>query len=100
MEEKLGIAEQHLVPRQIARHGLLPAQFTVTKEALQVRVRFQGRRALGCEWHVMIDQAIIREYTREAGVRNLEKHVAQLCRHVVTKVCAVFCRFRLESRFP
>jgi hypothetical protein len=38
LEEKLGIAEQHLVPRQIARHGLRPQQLTVTKEALQARL--------------------------------------------------------------
>ncbi len=58
-EEKVGIAFKYLIPRQIEAHGLTPAQFTVTEEAIR---------------------ALIASYTREAGLRNLEREVASLCR--------------------
>jgi ATP-dependent Lon protease len=58
-EEKLAIAREHLVQKQIANHGLTPAQLTITDEALST---------------------VIRGYTREAGVRNLEREVGALCR--------------------
>jgi len=58
-EEKLRIAEEHLVGKQVANHGLKPADLTVTEAALR---------------------AIIRGYTREAGVRNLEREIAAVCR--------------------
>ncbi len=53
-EEKLRIARDHLVGKQIANHGLTPEHVTFTDEALS---------------------AIIRGYTREAGVRNLEREI-------------------------
>jgi ATP-dependent Lon protease len=58
-EEKLAIARDHLVQKQIANHGLTPEQFVITDEALGT---------------------VIRGYTREAGVRNLEREVGALCR--------------------
>jgi ATP-dependent Lon protease len=58
-EEKLAIARDHLVQKQIANHGLTPEQLTITDDALR---------------------AVIRGYTREAGVRNLEREVGALCR--------------------
>jgi ATP-dependent Lon protease len=58
-EEKLAIARDHLVQKQIANHGLTPEQLTLTDEALRL---------------------VIRGYTREAGVRNLEREIASLCR--------------------
>ena len=58
-EEKLAIAREHLVQKQIANHGLTAEQITITDEALR---------------------AVIRGYTREAGVRNLEREIAALCR--------------------
>jgi ATP-dependent Lon protease len=58
-EEKLAIARDHLVQKQIANHGLTAGQVTITDEALRL---------------------VIRGYTREAGVRNLERSIAALCR--------------------
>lgn len=58
-EEKLAIAREHLVEKQIANHGLTLEQLAITDEALR---------------------AVIRGYTREAGVRNLEREIAALCR--------------------
>ena len=58
-EEKLMIARDHLVQKQITNHGLTAAQLTITDAALH---------------------AIIRGYTREAGVRNLEREIGSLCR--------------------
>jgi ATP-dependent Lon protease len=58
-EEKLAIARDHLVQKQIKNHGLTPEQLTITDDALR---------------------AVIRGYTREAGVRNLEREIGALNR--------------------
>ena len=58
-EEKLAIARRHLVPKQLEQHGLREEQLNVSDNALR---------------------EIIRSYTREAGVRNLERQLAALCR--------------------
>ncbi len=58
-EEKLAIARDHLVQKQITNHGLKPSQLTITDKALRM---------------------VIRNYTREAGVRNLEREIGSLCR--------------------
>jgi ATP-dependent Lon protease len=58
-EEKLGIAKRYLAPKQIEAHGLGEKRVTFTDDALRL---------------------VIREYTREAGVRNLERQLAALCR--------------------
>jgi ATP-dependent Lon protease len=58
-EEKLAIARDHLVQKQITNHGLTPEQIVITDDALR---------------------AVIRGYTREAGVRNLEREIGALCR--------------------
>jgi ATP-dependent Lon protease len=63
--EKLSIARRYLVPRQLKEHGLKKTQLTVKDEALA---------------------AIIASYTREAGVRNLERHIASICRAVATEI--------------
>jgi len=65
--EKLEIAKRHLLPKQRRDHGLEEEQLTVTGEALT---------------------SIIREYTREAGVRNLEQQIASLCRKAAKKIVA------------
>lgn len=59
--EKLQITRKHLIPRQLKEHGLSARHLKITDEAI-IRM--------------------IREYTREAGVRNLERHIASLCRKV------------------
>jgi ATP-dependent Lon protease len=58
-EEKLAIARDHLVQKQIANHGLTPDQVTINDDAIRL---------------------VIRGYTREAGVRNLERELGALCR--------------------
>ena len=63
--EKLDIATRHLSPRQITENGLKPEQLTITSAALL---------------------RIIREYTREAGVRNLEREIGSVCRKVARRV--------------
>lgn len=64
-EEKIHIAEQYLVPKQINAHGLKKEHLTIDVEALR---------------------KIIREYTREAGVRNLERRIAAVCRQVARRI--------------
>jgi ATP-dependent Lon protease len=66
-DEKLGIAKRYLVPKQLEAHGLSPEQAKFTDNAL----RF-----------------IIREYTREAGVRNLDREIAALCRKAAADIAA------------
>ena len=63
--EKLKIAKKYLVPRQLKEHGLSKNRCSVKDEAIL---------------------AIIQSYTREAGVRNLERNIAALCRAVATEV--------------
>ena len=60
-EEKLGIAKQHLVPRQMEQHALEVSELVITDESLH---------------------SIIRNYTREAGVRGLDRQLAQVMRKV------------------
>jgi ATP-dependent Lon protease len=63
--EKLQIAKKYLVPRQISENGLKKNQITIKDEAIT---------------------EIIRSYTREAGVRNLERDIASLCRAIATEI--------------
>ena len=64
-DEKMHIARNYLVPRQIEANGLTPSQIELTDTALT---------------------AIIEEYTREAGVRNLEREIGTVCRKVARGV--------------
>jgi ATP-dependent Lon protease len=64
-EEKLQIAVRHLIPKQIAENALTPKLITFTRGAVK---------------------KIISLYTREAGVRNLEREIASVCRKVARKV--------------
>ncbi len=63
-EEKLHIARRHLIPRQLDNHGLKPEEIAFGDEALT---------------------KLIREYTREAGLRNLEREIASIIRKVTRK---------------
>ncbi|MCR9112634.1 MAG: endopeptidase La [Rhodobacteraceae bacterium] len=64
-DEKSEIAKQHLIPKQIKNHGLKQKEFRLGDDAL-------------------LD--IIRYYTREAGVRNLEREIAKVARKALTKI--------------
>jgi ATP-dependent Lon protease len=64
-EEKLTIARRHLVPKQLSENGLEAAEVTLSDSALRT---------------------VISEYTREAGLRNLEREIASVCRKVARRV--------------
>ncbi len=63
--EKLNIAKKYLIPRQFAEHGLKKTQLKITDDAVI---------------------EIIHSYTAEAGVRNLERNIAAVCRWVATEI--------------
>jgi ATP-dependent Lon protease len=64
-DEKIEIAKRHLIPNQRQNHGLEPGEWELEETALQ---------------------EIIRRYTREAGVRNLEREIAKLARKAVKEI--------------
>jgi len=64
-EEKVQIAQRFLIPKQTKDHGLTTSQIAFSTETVQ---------------------KVIRDYTREAGVRNLERNIASLCRKAARKI--------------
>ena len=64
-EEKLEIAKRHLIPKQIEQHGLKKSQIQFTDEGIRAMINF---------------------YTQEAGLRNLEREIAAVCRKVAKQV--------------
>ena len=64
-EEKIEIAKRYLIPKQTTDHGLTPQQISFSEGTIA---------------------KIIRDYTREAGVRNLERNIANLCRKAARKI--------------
>ncbi len=64
-DEKVEIAERHLIEKQIEAHGLKEGEFTLTPEGLR---------------------KLIQQYTREAGVRTLEREIAKLARKALRKI--------------
>lgn len=64
-DEKLIISKQHLLPKQMEQHGLKEKEFSVSDDALLT---------------------LIRTYTREAGVRSLEREIANLCRKSIREI--------------
>ncbi|AOH85339.1 DNA-binding protein [Sphingomonas panacis] len=64
-DEKVEIAQRHLIAKQIEAHGLKPGEFTLTTEGLR---------------------ALIQYYTREAGVRTLEREIARLARKALRRI--------------
>jgi ATP-dependent Lon protease len=64
-DEKLEIAKRYLIRRQLTATGLTPEQCEITEDALR---------------------SIIRDYTREAGVRSLERQIGAVCRHVAMRI--------------
>ncbi|HEY9107534.1 MAG TPA: endopeptidase La, partial [Roseateles sp.] len=69
-EEKLQIAQTHLIERQREANGLKPGQ---------------------CDIDAAVVQAVVTDYTREAGVRQLEREIGRLMRHAATRVAAGEC---------
>ena len=64
-DEKMHIATQFLIPRQLREHGLTEDNLSIGREALQV---------------------LVREYTHEAGVRNLDREIANICRKIPRRI--------------
>ena len=64
-DEKLNIAERYLVPKQLKANGLKPEELKIAESAIR---------------------DIVRYYTRESGVRNLEREIAKICRKVVKEI--------------
>jgi ATP-dependent Lon protease len=65
LDEKLGIAKKHLVPKKVKEHGIDPSLLQITDDALK---------------------DIIAGYTREAGVRQLQREITKLCRSLALKL--------------
>jgi ATP-dependent Lon protease len=66
-DEKVAIARRHLLPRQIERHGLRPDEVLIEDEALRV---------------------VVGDYTREAGVRTLERELGRILRKAATRLAS------------
>lgn len=69
-EEKFNIAKKHLLPKQIKEHGLTKEQISISDGVIR---------------------KVINNYTREAGVRNLERYIAKLCRKAAMKIVEKDC---------
>lgn len=77
-EEKLEIAKRHLLPKQRKENGLEKYRVVVTEKAIR---------------------RVIRDYTREAGVRNLERKLAAICRKIAVKITKGECQgARVDER--
>jgi ATP-dependent Lon protease len=77
-DEKLGIAKRYLVPKQVEAHGLTSDRVAISDKSLRL---------------------VIREYTREAGVRGLERRIADLCRKAARKVAEGYDgKIRIDER--
>ena len=66
-DEKVHIAQKYIIPRQLSEHGITAENLTIEEEAIH---------------------CIVRDYTREAGVRNLEREIASICRGVARDIAA------------
>jgi ATP-dependent Lon protease len=64
-DEKVEIAKRHLLPKQVKQHGLKPREFELAEDGLRDLIRY---------------------YTREAGVRTLEREIAKLCRKSLRRI--------------
>jgi len=64
-DEKMHIATQFLIPRQLREHGLTEDNLSISRQALQL---------------------LVREYTHEAGVRNLDREIANICRKIPRRI--------------
>ena len=66
-DEKVHIAQKYIIPRQLSEHGITTENLSIEEEAIH---------------------CIVRDYTREAGVRNLEREIASICRGVARDIAA------------
>ena len=78
-DEKLNIAERYLVPKQLKANGLKPGELSVSSEALRDVVRY---------------------YTRESGVRNLDREISKICRKTVKELSLAAAKSARKGRKP
>ncbi len=79
-DEKLGIAQKYLLPKQLKANGLKPEELSVSEGALR---------------------DIVRYYTRESGVRNLEREISKICRKVVKELTlALVKKAKVKTKAP
>lgn len=76
-DEKLNIAERYLIPKQVEAHGLKDRKVDFSRRAVQV---------------------LVNNYTREAGVRNLEREVARVCRRIAKELVAAGTKASSKSK--
>src|SRR5690349_452033 len=78
-EEKLNIAERYLVPKQLKANGLAPTELTINEAAIRDVVRY---------------------YTRESGVRNLDREISKICRKTVKELSLAAAKSARKGRKP
>jgi ATP-dependent Lon protease len=78
-DEKMGIAQKYLLPKQLKANGLKPEELSVESEALR---------------------DIVRYYTRESGVRNLEREISKICRKVVKELTLGIAPSKPKAKAP
>ncbi|RYD16958.1 MAG: endopeptidase La [Lysobacteraceae bacterium] len=78
-DEKLNIAERYLVPKQLRANGLKAAELSVSSDALR---------------------DIVRYYTRESGVRNLDREISKICRKTVKELSLAAAKSARKGRKP
>lgn len=76
-EEKMNIADRYLLPKQIKANGLRDDELSIDKEAIR---------------------DIVRYYTRESGVRSLERELAKICRKVIKEIALAGPKKKLKSK--
>jgi ATP-dependent Lon protease len=86
--EKLAIAKQFLIPKQLEAHGLRPASGApkIAEPAADAPPSKVPETAATVAWNDDAVQLLIESFTREAGVRNLEREIASVCRKVARQI--------------
>ena len=89
-DEKLHIAKGYLEPRQLRQHGLMAAEDVKSDAKPETNGEATVKTEPAVETRLVIDDGVLRElvrrYTREAGVRNLEREIGTICRKVARTI--------------